>query len=127
MDEEQKEKIKCVASELSAAFVWASTIKGHNFWEEVSEELEKLAEGKGWKEIVFTHKPQNPKLKFTQKELELLGKILDMQRDSMATKLIHLEALMQSENIKKIHNRHFKAWEFMTELSEKIDKLRGIE
>ena len=61
---------------------------------------------------------------FTNRELEVIGKLVDASRDGIASKLIHLEAV--APKLDAIHKRYYKAWEEHLELSEKLDVMRGI-
>ena len=65
----------------------------------------------------------------TEWEFDFIGKLVDMQRDTMATRLIHIEAIVSngSEGIKKLHKNSYRAWEEMNVLADKLDKIRGLK
>ena len=65
----------------------------------------------------------------TKWDLDFIGKLVDMQRDTMATRLIHIEAIVSngSEGIKKLHKNSYRAWEEMNVLADKLDKIRGLK
>ena len=70
----------------------------------------------------------------TNREWETLGRLVDMQLNLIAGKLINMEAYVNTfgkkqtctEAIQRVHKRAFESWEEHLALSEKLDKIRGI-
>lgn len=56
ISKDTKRDIETIRCKLSGGFVWSDTKKGHDFWRNVAEELDRLAAGKGWKEKLIVHK-----------------------------------------------------------------------
>jgi len=66
---------------------------------------------------------------------DIIGKLIDYRRDTTAQGLISMEAFVTtfdskqkcSEAIVEIHKRYFESWKKMSELSDRLDAIRGIK
>jgi len=68
------------------------------------------------------------KIELTRLELDVIGRMVDSNRDAVCTRLINLEAIKEnSKMLNEMHKRYSDAWLMWCKLSDKLDKIRDIE